>query len=121
MFRGPKVNEVMYIHKDLISMIEALNTKYLLDFSGTFNHILLIDTHFSCVPRNYSTGIPSLFSFFLLNCFGQISPFTQFLKVGASKALISSQFLIYTLSYTTLSIGFKFCLHIEASQIYISC
>lgn len=55
MFRGPKVNEVVCIHKDLISMIEVLNTKYLLDFSVTFNHILLIDTHFSCVPRNYST------------------------------------------------------------------
>ena len=81
MFRGPKVNEVMSIHKDLISMIEALNIKYLLDFSVTFNHILLIDTHFSYVPRNYSTGIPSLFSFFLLNCFGQISPFHNFSRL----------------------------------------
>ena len=47
-------------HCLLQSMIEALNI-YLLDLLVTFNCIFLIDTHFSCVPRNYSPGIPSFF------------------------------------------------------------
>ena len=94
--------------------------QYLLDILVTFNHTLLTETHFSYVPRNYSTGIPSLFPLFLLNCFGQLSPFTQFLNVRVFKELISSQCLIYNLFYTTLSIGFKFHLYVKVSKIYIS-
>lgn len=94
--------------------------QYLLDLLVTFILTLLIETHFSYVPRNYSIGIPSLFHLFLLNCFGQLSPFTQFLNVRVFKELISSQCLIYNLSYTTLSLGFKFHLYVKASKIYIS-